>query len=410
MRVIIYSHTAFFETSLSLAEALAPRAEVHLITEVGPGAWRTAYFDVPPLPVKAGLRSADSLLEPYFPPAVRARWQRLASYHLAVHEARRSVSLAAWRVSREVLGSISDLSPDILHIDGVDVSLRIALALPGWSGPPIVMSSHDPTPHSGETGWRKRLAKRLAYRRASTFVVHSAAMRESFAPGDRVPLDRVRVVRLGVLSIARAWAAGPETGSGSGAGAGPANKATIAPTVLFFGRLSPYKGLEVLYAAIPIVAAAVPGVRFVVAGRPIPGYEPPPAPRADGGGRVDVIQDHISNERLAALLEESTVVACPYLDATQSGVVLTAFAFGRPVVASDVGGLGEYVLPERTGLLVPPGDPAALAAALIRILVDAPLRGRLAAGIAEDAIGRLSWHRAADQMLAVYDEVVRGPS
>ena len=210
-----------------------------------------------------------------------------------------------------------------------------------------------------------------------------------------------------MLDVARAWAT---TGLDSDAETRMAREATFAPTVLFFGRLSPYKGLDVLYAAVPRVAAAVPGVRFVVAGRPIPGYEPPTAPRPEAGGHVEAIQDRISNGRLATLLEEATVVACPYRDATQSGVVLTAFAFGRPVVASDVGGLGEYVLPERTGILVPPGDPAALATALVRILVDAPLRKRLAAGIAEEAIGRLSWDRAADEMLAVYDEVVRRSS
>lgn len=156
------------------------------------------------------------------------------------------------------------------------------------------------------------------------------------------------------------------------------------------------------YAAAPQVAERVPDVRFVVAGRPIDGYKVPRPPSLPNGGRIELIAGHVAPERLARLHAEATLVACPYLDATQSGVILTAYALGTPVVASAVGGLPEYVEDETTGLLVPPGDADALAEAIVRILTDDSLRQRLQRGAAAARDGRLAWPRIADLVLDSY--------
>ena len=78
-------------------------------------------------------------------------------------------------------------------------------------------------------------------------------------------------------------------------------------------------------------------------------------------------------------------------------------AHGRPVVASAVGGLKDAVEHERTGLLVPPGDPAALRAAIERLLTDATLRARLGAAARERAGERFSWTAATAATLAAYE-------
>jgi type III pantothenate kinase len=77
-------------------------------------------------------------------------------------------------------------------------------------------------------------------------------------------------------------------------------------------------------------------------------------------------------------------------------------AYGRPVVASAVGGLLDHVEDEVTGLLVPPRDPAALRAALVRLLSDAGLRARLGAAARERAAARLGWSAATSATIALY--------
>jgi glycosyltransferase involved in cell wall biosynthesis len=96
---------------------------------------------------------------------------------------------------------------------------------------------------------------------------------------------------------------------------------------------------------------------------------------------------------------------CPYRDASQSGVVMSAFAFNVPVVATDVGGLPEYVLPERTGLVVPVGDAQAIADAVCRILLDRALAGRLRDGIRH---APFNWDAAAAAIVNVYEKWGRG--
>jgi glycosyltransferase involved in cell wall biosynthesis len=85
--------------------------------------------------------------------------------------------------------------------------------------------------------------------------------------------------------------------------------------------------------------------------------------------------------------------------------VLSAFAFGVPVVASAVGGLPEYVIPERTGLLVPVGNARAVAEAVCRILLDAGFAAQLRTGIATAAEGPLSWRDTANALVRTYSEL-----
>jgi glycosyltransferase involved in cell wall biosynthesis len=93
---------------------------------------------------------------------------------------------------------------------------------------------------------------------------------------------------------------------------------------------------------------------------------------------------------------------CPYVDATQSGVVMTAYAFDRPVVATRVGGLPEYVHDGQTGLLVAERDPVALAAALVSVLTNASLRDHLGEGIRVARTTEFDWSRAARETVGVY--------
>jgi glycosyltransferase involved in cell wall biosynthesis len=88
-----------------------------------------------------------------------------------------------------------------------------------------------------------------------------------------------------------------------------------------------------------------------------------------------VIRDAwISNEERATLFQRAAVVVLPYVSATQSGVIPVAYSFRKPVVATTVGALPEYVDHGRTGLLVPPCDEKTLAAAVVRLLRDPDLR------------------------------------
>jgi len=155
------------------------------------------------------------------------------------------------------------------------------------------------------------------------------------------------------------------------------------PEVLYAGRLSAEKGvLELVEAA--------RGLPLVVAG--------------DGPLRLRVPEalGFVSHDELQSLYARAAIVACPSRREGFGVACLEAMAHARPVVATGVGGLRDLVVDGETGLVVPPRDPAALRAALERLLRDPGLRLRLGAAGRERARERFSWASVTDATIRAY--------
>ena len=175
---------------------------------------------------------------------------------------------------------------------------------------------------------------------------------------------------------------------------------TDRPTVLYLGRHEPRKGLDVLLAALAELPA---WVRVWVA--------------SDGPDTADLRVRHAGDTRIEWLgrvteheklsrLRGAHAVCFPSLRGESFGVVLLeGMAAGTPVVASDLAGYRNVGTHDRDALLVPPGDPAALAGALRRVLTDTGLAARLVAAGAERA-NQLSMDHLAEAYVAIYDELL----
>jgi glycosyltransferase involved in cell wall biosynthesis len=118
----------------------------------------------------------------------------------------------------------------------------------------------------------------------------------------------------------------------------------------------------------------------------------------------------VPHDRLLGLYERAAVVACPSHREGYGVVCAEAMAHGRPVVASAVGGLRDLVVDGETGLLVPPGDVAALRGALERLLGDGALRARMGRAARERARISLSWERSTDLTMGAYEGVLQDRS
>jgi glycosyltransferase involved in cell wall biosynthesis len=141
--------------------------------------------------------------------------------------------------------------------------------------------------------------------------------------------------------------------------------------LLFFGYVRPYKGLTVLLDALAEVRTRM-DVHLMVVGE-FYDDEQKYREQINRLGLASVVTlnaDYVANDRVGTYFSASDAVVLPYLSATQSGIAQIAYNFDRPVIATDVGGLGEVVLNGKTGFLVPPGDPAALAGAIRRFYVE----------------------------------------
>jgi glycosyltransferase involved in cell wall biosynthesis len=162
------------------------------------------------------------------------------------------------------------------------------------------------------------------------------------------------------------------------------------PYALYAGRLSKEKGV------LELVGAAR-GLPLVVAG--------------DGPlrSRVPQARGFVPRDELLRLLDEAAVVVCPSRREGFGMACLEAMAHGKPVVATNVGGLRDLVVDGETGVVVPPRDHHALRLALERLLADSDLRSRLGAAGRERARA-FDWSRILPRLLALYEQIVPLPS
>jgi len=256
---------------------------------------------------------------------------------------------------------------------------------------PTVLTAHDVLPREPRVGGDRILAaQRRLYERVDAVVVHSAHGEERLT--GTLGIDPAKVARIPHGAFAHL------TAPPGGRWPLPPHLAAVdeaTPVVLLFGLVRPYKGLDVLLEAWAGVRAAT-GAELWVVGRPRGVALPDPPPP---GVRLE--PRFVADAELPALFRRATVVVLPYREIDQSGVLATALAFARPLVLTAVGGFPE-VAAAGAAALVPPGDPAALGAALTGLLGDPVRRGHLAAAAARLAATDLSWDRIAAQHLALY--------
>lgn len=293
------------------------------------------------------------------------------------------------RMMRSLRRAEQHFGADLTHVQQGHLWFNLSLVLPTHL--PLVVSVHDPTPHLGDAPSRKTPASVMAmgFHRANLLIAHSDAVRDRLVDELGVHPDRIRTVPL----------LAPDGPPPTTAPGGP-------PTVLFFGRIWPYKGLDNLIRAERQIAAAVPDVRFVIAGQ---GEDfAPYRQMMTDPSRYDVHLRHVSEAERDALFASAHIVVLPYVDATQSGVVPIANRLGRAVVASAVGGLTDQIDHGETGLLVRPGDPSALAEAITTLLRDAQLRDRLSETARRRQMATAGPDVVADATLAAYRSVLDG--
>jgi len=381
MKIFYYTYPWFFDVSVSFIRALSRIVDLHVIVEVAPESRKGVLFDLTSIHLEPGIVSASPVLNSILPENVVKYWQDVKSFHLMVHDSAQSSNPKSLLRGRQLALLTEKINPDLLYFD--DVSLRLAISSLFLPHIPCAVGVHDPFPHSGENDWRTVVARKLIYKNANHFILHNEFQKKDFIKKFHIPSDTVKTFQLGVYDVYPLFT--PTTDKCE----------TAKDNILFFGRISPYKGLEVFLDAARRASEQLEHATFTIVGKPIHGYRFPKLPDLANGCRFEVRLEHVSAADMGAYFRNTACVVCPYLDATQSGVVLTAYAFNKPVIATRTGGLPEYVHQEETGLLVDPNDPIQLSNAMLRIFQDGNLRARLKLGVLDIGNRLLNWDTIA---------------
>lgn len=254
-----------------------------------------------------------------------------------------------------------------------------------------VLTVHDPFPHSGETYLRKSLFRWTSFKLSSKFVLLNNKQSDNFCKVYNISKNRLLVSRISVfdyLDVFRNVAPSPS-----------------ANNILFYGRISPYKGIDYLCEAMIKVHQKLPNVTLTIAGSgkiyfDWTKYEKLPY--------IKLINKYLDMTDIVALLDSCAVVVCPYTDATQSGVVTTAFSMKKPVIATKVGGLDEMVIDGVTGFLVKPKDVDNLSETIINAMSNPHNLDNIKNHIEEIYFhGNNSWPLISEEYLKLYNSLLR---
>ncbi len=292
--------------------------------------------------------------------------------------------LAQMRMVASLVRKIRAFRADVIHVQ--QGHLWFNLALPLVAGYPLVVTIHDVVHHPGDRYSQPvpQPLLDLGYRRADEVIVHAPQLKPLVNRRLGIPAAKVHVI--------------PHVTMGNDSA--QAEEFAYRHTILFFGRIWPYKGLDYLIRAEPLISEAVPDVRIVIAGK------------GEDLGRYRQMMVHaerftvhnaeVTDDERAELFAKSAVVVLPYIEASQSGVIPVAYNAGRPVVATAVGGLPAMVDDGVTGCLVPPCDEKSLAAAIVHLLLDDELRRQMGRSAKRKVEAECAPDVIAGQILAVY--------
>ena len=304
--------------------------------------------------------------------------------------------------------------PRIFHIlwnNGFDTFDRVVLMLYyRLLGKRVVLTAHNVNAgrrDAKDTLWN-RLTLRFQYALCHHIFVHTDKMKQELTDGFGIGPDSVTVIPFGINDSVPNTSLSPAQAKAR-LGLQPGEK-----TLLFFGNIAPYKGLEYLIEAFRQIAAAKSGYRLIVAGRPKPRLETHwDEVRARIGNNPEsqgllLKIEYVPDEETEIYFKAADVLVLPYTEIFQSGVLFLGYSFGLPALVSDVGSLRDDVLEGDTGFVFAPRDSEALARS-IEMYFDSDLFRDLAVrrpAIIAHASAAPSWDTVADATRRAYLELL----
>ncbi|MBS4012819.1 MAG: glycosyltransferase family 4 protein [Bacteroidetes bacterium] len=294
------------------------------------------------------------------------------------------------------------MKPDIVHLQ-LTVPLVDQIYVPFLSRKyKTVYTVHNVILHKDTINNRKSFLNRI-YQSVNHLIVHTNSNKDQLITEFSISAEKITVIPHGIDP--------PPVNL--------ENKSNIreklsisqnTPVVLFFGSIRANKGLDVLLKAMPLVIKSSPKTQLIVAGGMPLGERFDKYERLINELRLkdNVILEvrWIEDHEMELYFQASDIVALPYTSfASQSGVLLQTYKYGKPVVVTDVGGLSETVRDDETGIVVEQ-SPEVVAASILRLLEDKELYYRYSQNMLNAVLEKYNWDIVAKKTIDIYRKVL----
>ena len=299
------------------------------------------------------------------------------------------------RAVASFMGKLVSDRPDVLHVQafrhhGIDWPILITAKLLGTR---IVLTVHNLLPHETKLGDRPIF--KLIYRFVDHLIAHTHHTAAKLVEQMNVKPDKITIIPHGTLEFQLRPAINRKAAR---------NYLSIREDVtvlLFFGRIREYKGVDLLVEAVQRIDD--PTVKLVIAGRDSIGL----GSRIGTDDRIVFHGDFIDNSEVRYYFAAADLVVLPYRKIDQSGVLLLAISSGRPVLGTNVGGIGEIIEDGVNGFLCEPDNGESLTDKLAEILARRSDLDAIGEKCKKSVNDNFCWDSVATQTAAVYRDLTR---
>lgn len=299
-----------------------------------------------------------------------------------------------WDMLR-LISMLREFNPDIIHFQWLPLPLVDQWFLSRLRRiSPILFTVHDSNPfHDASSSRLQLLGANDVLDKFDRLIAHTEFTKQELQDSD-IPERKISIVPHGVLPYST-----PDSTSDQ----------TDSQRVLFFGTLKPYKGLRILFRAFAQLPAEIQEqTELYIAGQP----QMPMAPLKNLAAELTIESNirwdlrYIPDEQVPVLFQSADIVAFPYREIDQSGALMTALQFGKPIVATAVGGFPEVLDDGVHGRLVAPDDPDAFADGLAQLLRNPESAAAMGAAVQTLAETTYSWDEIASKTVSIYRELL----
>lgn len=337
MKVAYYTSAYFIDAVIETIQSIKNKVSLHLFIEISDISKKSTILNIDNIQNFDFLEDAENVLGPEQWVKFKPYFDGITMVKFIVHKNSKSLSIQSLLSSMKLGRYFQKMNFDIIHFD--NSSQRSLGLYPFIDKSKLVITLHDPKPHSGENNWKSNLIFKLYTPKAKAFILYaqySKALLKKVYPEVNVPINCIQLLP---FTFMRNYLPKERKSDNS---------------ILFFGRLSPYKGVDILLEAIPMVLEKYPNQHFVIAGSTSYDFQFNETMISKHKNNITIINKYLALDEVAALIDKSAFVVCPYRDATQSGVLSTTFAFGKTAIVSNVGSFREYITDGVNGLVSEP--------------------------------------------------------
>lgn len=348
MVVTYYTQPYYLDAALETIKAIKKDVKLYVIIELTHDSKISTILNIPSINTFHPIEKFYDVIEPDLKKYFELYFDGVAGVFFITFSNKKAFSYNTLINNFILYKFLKSLNTKIIHFDSF--TLRSLFLLPFLFKKTIITTIHDVIPHSGENSWKVTFLNFIYTKLSTCFLFYSKYSHNQFI--NKYPnINKQKfIIRLLPYNFNKLFV----------------DHSFNTEYILFFGRISYYKGIDIFLEAIPHVLKFYPNQIFLIAGKSEK-YKVNNNWISKYDKNIILVDKYHSPKDTVELFKKSKIIVCPYRDSTQSGVLMTALALNKITIASDTGSFSEYIINNFNGIITKT-TPIALASCIIDLL------------------------------------------